>query len=254
MNSLENKVILITGGAGRLGASFSKAIIKSGGKVIVNDIDKSKGEKLIQELGKDNSMLYHGDLTKTSLIADLIKSGFKKFNKIDGAVYCAYPTSSNWGTALEELDPKSLREDLYNQLGLPILFSKEIIKFFREQGYGNLIHISSIQGISAPKFEHYISTNMVSPVEYSAIKSGIINITKYLSKYCKNQNIRINCISPGGIFSNQPDSFIKKYKEECFSKGILDPEDINGALLFLLSEESKYINGQNIVVDDGWSI
>jgi len=254
MNNLKNKVILITGAAGRLGLSFSKAIVERGGKVILNDVNKSKGNELIKELGEHNSMFYHGDLRSPNIIVDLISNGIEKFKKIDGTVYCAYPTSSNWGAKLEELNPESLRDDLYNQLGLPIIFSKEIIKFFRKQGYGNLIHISSIQGISAPKFEHYASTNMVSPIEYTAIKSGIINVTKYLAKYCKNQSIRVNCISPGGIFSNQPDTFIKKYRNECFSKGILDPEDINGALLFLLSEESKYINGQNIIVDDGWSV
>ena len=119
---------------------------------------------------------------------------------------------------------------------------------------GNLIHISSIQGISAPKFEHYIDTDMVSPIEYSAIKSGIISISRYLAKYYKHSNIRSNCISPGGILDNQPDEFLLNYNSECSSKGMLDSEDLCGSLLFLLSEESKYINGQNIIVDDGWSL
>ena len=95
---------------------------------------------------------------------------------------------------------------------------------------------------------------MVSPIEYSAIKSGIISITKYLAKYCKKDSIRVNCISPGGIKSDQPNIFLNKYKKDCATKGILDPSDLNGTLIYLLSEQSKYVTGQNIIVDDGWSL
>jgi NAD(P)-dependent dehydrogenase (short-subunit alcohol dehydrogenase family) len=93
---------------------------------------------------------------------------------------------------------------------------------------------------------------MISPIEYSAIKSGIISITKYLAKYCKGQNIRVNCISPGGIFDNQPEVFLEKYNSTCSSKGMMDAQDLNGTIVYLLSNMSKYINGQNIIIDDGW--
>tara|TARA_B100002051_G_C16158316_1_gene356901 strand:- start:114 stop:401 length:288 start_codon:yes stop_codon:yes gene_type:complete len=95
---------------------------------------------------------------------------------------------------------------------------------------------------------------MSSPIEYSAIKAGIISITKYLSKYYKNKNLRVNCVSPGGIYNNQTENFLNNYKKSCNSKGILNTEDILGTILFLISNNSLYINGQNIVVDDGWSL
>ena len=95
---------------------------------------------------------------------------------------------------------------------------------------------------------------MVSPIEYSAIKSGIIAITKYLSKYYKNNNIRVNVISPGGILDAQPKTFLKKYRSSCNDKGMLNMEDLIGTMVFLISEESRYINGQNIIVDDGWTL
>jgi len=110
------------------------------------------------------------------------------------------------------------------------------------------------KGVSPPKFDHYEGTNMTSPIEYSAIKSGVISITRWLSKYYKNKNIRVNCISPGGILDGQDKIFLEKYKESCNSKGMLDPKDISGSLLFLISDNSKYINGQNIIIDDGWTL
>ena len=117
-----------------------------------------------------------------------------------------------------------------------------------------MIHIASIQGVSSPKFEHYEGTDKTSPIEYTAIKSAIIAVVKYLAKYCKNENIRVNVISPGGILDDQPTDFLKKYADSCNSKGMLDSEDIVGALIFLLSDQSKFIHGQNIIVDDGWSL
>ena len=113
---------------------------------------------------------------------------------------------------------------------------------------------SSIQGISAPKFSHYNNTNMSSPIEYSAAKAGIINMTKYIAKFCEKKKIRVNCISPGGVLDNQPKKFIKRYKESCLSKGLLDSNDLNGIVEFLVSEKSNFINGQNIIIDDGWSL
>ena len=144
---------------------------------------------------------------------------------------------------------------MYNQLGATIILCQSIIKYFINKKRGNLILFSSIQGIRSPKFNHYHNLNMSSPIEYSAIKSGIISVSQYLAKYYKNKNIRINCISPGGIRDTKhPKLFIKRYKDSCNSKGLLDGSDLSGLVLFLLSNQSKYINGQNLVIDDGWSL
>jgi NAD(P)-dependent dehydrogenase (short-subunit alcohol dehydrogenase family) len=95
---------------------------------------------------------------------------------------------------------------------------------------------------------------MTMPVEYAAIKAAVIHLTKYMARYFKGCNIRVNALSPGGIYDKQCRSFVKKYNKLCLSKGLLDAADINGALLYLLSDMSKYVNGQNIIIDDGWTL
>jgi NAD(P)-dependent dehydrogenase (short-subunit alcohol dehydrogenase family) len=250
----ENQVVAITGAVGRIGSVFADSIVKNGGKVLLGDIAKEQGHKLERNLGVENALFFSEDLTIPENIDYFISEGLKKFRRLDAAVHCAYPTSNQWGTCFEELRPEGLKEDLFKQLGGAILLSQRMIHQFKKQGYGHLIHMSSIQGIATPKFEHYQSTEMVSPIEYSAIKSGIVSITRYLAKYCKGQNIRVNCISPGGILDNQPDSFLKHYRNSCNSKGMLDAGDITGTLLYLLSDQAKYVNGQNLVVDDGWTL
>lgn len=249
---INNLVVAISGGAGLIGSSFSRIIVKNGGKVIIGDLNDELGERLVSDLGEQNSLFIKGNLTDSNSIRNLLIKGLEKFGKIDAAVHCAYPVTKQWGTRFEDLESADLRTDLFNQLGGAIIFSQKLIQHFRKQGYGNLIHISSIQGVSSPKFEHYEGTDLISPIEYSAIKAGIIAITRYLAKYCKNQNIKVNCISPGGILKSQPEIFLKNYKKDCVSKGMLDTDDLTGTLVFLLSENSKYITGQNIIVDDGW--
>ena len=249
---LKDNIVAITGGAGLIGTAFSKAIIENGGRVIIGDISSKRGKDLQDEFGADKALFIKVNTSDTSSIDKFLELGKNHFGKIDSAIHCAYPRSEQWGTKFEGLKAGGLKDDLFNQLGGAILFSQRLISFYRDQGYGNLVHVSSIQGVSVPKFEHYEGTKMVSPIEYSAIKSGIISITKYLAKYCKNQNIRVNCISPGGILDNQPEVFLEKYNSTCSSKGMMDAQDLNGTIVYLLSNMSKYINGQNIIIDDGW--
>ena len=108
--------------------------------------------------------------------------------------------------------------------------------------------------MSSQNFEIYRNTKMTMPVEYAAIKSAIIHLTKYFASYFKNTGIRCNSISPGGILNDQPISFIESYNKLCHSKGMLSENDLSGVLVFLLSDESLYINGQNFIIDDGFSL
>jgi NAD(P)-dependent dehydrogenase (short-subunit alcohol dehydrogenase family) len=248
------KIIAISGASGMIGLSLSEALVKKGHYLFLGDIN-IKNIKELRNKYPEKINYAKSNLTKSSQIQKFIVAGVSKFKKIDSFVLCAYPKSKKWGSSFEELRENNLKNDLYNQLGSTIIFCQQIVKYFlKNKIKGNIILISSIQGFSAPKFEHYNKTKMTSPIEYSAIKSGIISITRYLAKYLKKKNIRINCISPGGILNNQPKSFIKAYKKSCTSKGLLAPEDISRVISFMLEKESNYINGQNIIVDDGWSL
>ena len=253
MNDLQDKTVLVTGAAGRLGKAFSRSIVTAGGKVLLNDTHPAV-EALADELGRDNARSVQADVTSAEGVEKTIGLCVENFGKMDAAVHAAYPRSAGWGTSFEALKPEHLYEDLNRQLGGAILLSQKAMRQFLEQGFGNLVHLASIQGIAAPKFEHYEGTAMTSPVEYTAMKHGILGLVKWLAKYHRQKNVRINCISLGGILDNQPAAFLKKYRDSCNSKGMLEPEDVCGTLLFLLSENSRFITGQNIVVDDGWSL
>ena len=251
---MDKKVVLITGAAGKLGESLSKSVLEKNGNIVIADINSDKLSKLAETLPSNRVLAQCCDASKKEDLMLLTELAFQKFGKIDAAIHSSYPKSKSWGTSFENLEFENLKDDLASHLGGALIFSQIMIKFFLRQKYGNLIHISSIQGVSTPKFEHYEGTNMISPIEYSAIKAGLISITRYLAKYYKGNNIRVNCISPGGIKDNQDEIFLRKYRESCNNKGMLDAQDISGLALFLISDDSLFINGQNIIVDDGWSL
>ncbi len=247
------KNIIIVGGCGQLGSNFAKYLSDLGHNVIISDSNKFDGDRLVKKIEK-NIKFIKCDVTKDKEIDSLIRSTKKILKSIDAVIYCAYPRSRGWGTNFRFLKRKYLNQDLNNHLGSSIIFSQKILNYFIKQKYGNLIHFSSIQGLGAPKFKHYVNTEINSPIEYSAMKAGIINMTKYLAKLYIKDNVRVNCISPGGIFNNQNKIFINNYKKSCGSKGMLNAEDLNGTISYLLSDESRYLTGQNIIIDDGWSL
>lgn len=255
---LKDKVIVITGGAGLIGKEFVKAVAENGGVAIIADISEDHGLKAIECIMKGNSK-FKLDFIKLNITSkDSLKSCIQfldtKYGRIDGLVNNAYPRNQNYGRHFFDVEYADFVENLGLNLGGYFTTSQQFAKYFQKQGYGNIINISSIYGVVAPKFEVYENTPMTMPVEYAAIKSGLIHLTKYMAKYFKGMNIKVNALSPGGIFDSQPEVFLAKYKEQCLNKGMLDKNDLRGTLVYLLSDMSQYVNGQNIIVDDGFCL
>lgn len=254
---LSKKVVVITGGAGLLGTEFSKSIAENNGIAIIADIDeqiaKESAEKLSTKLNKTVDYIFL-DITSKKSIDSAITSIIKKHKKIDALVNNAYPRNKNYGKDFFDVSYDDFIENINLNIGGYFLCSQIFAKYFKAHGSGNIINIASIYGVVAPKFNIYKESDMNMPVEYAVIKSSLIHLTKYLAKYLSNYNVRVNSISPGGIIDKQPQVFIDAYREECLQKGMLNVEDISGTLIFLLSELSEYVNGQNLIVDDGFTL
>lgn len=255
---LSQKVVVITGGAGLIGQSFVQAVVKSGGTAIIADINPIIGlevrGRLQNELSSENIDFVELDITSKESLKTSIKQLDEKYPTIDALVNNAYPRNNQYGRHFFDVGYDDFVENLGLNLGGYFIASQQFAEFFKAQGYGNIINIASIYGVVAPKFEIYKNTEMTTPVEYAAIKAGLIHLTKYMAKYFKGLNIRVNTISPGGIFADQPEEFLNAYHRECLNKGMLDQSDLTGTLIYLLSDMSKYVNGQNLIIDDGFSL
>ena len=256
---LDGRVVIITGAAGLLGKAFSREVARAGGTVILADINSKKGIELEQlingERGDERATFCQTDITSVVSIKRMITRVLGKFDRIDALVNNAYPRNEKYGRKLEDVTYKDFCENVNLHLGGYFLMTQQVAETMKKQGSGNVVDITSIYGCAAPRFELYAGTNMTVPVEYAATKAALINLTKYFAAYYAKYNIRVNSISPGGVFDHQPESFVRNYEQEVLiEKRMANPDDLTGALLFLLSDSSCYVTGQNLIVDGGWTI
>ncbi len=252
---LKDKKILVAGAAGLLGSELVKELIQQGAKVVAADINIERLQQRFSE-GYSNVNSSNVELKQIDLSnKDLVVSLFDSIDGLTGAVNCSYPRNKNYGKHFYDVAIEDFNENISLNLGSSFLFMQQCADHFNKNKTPfSLVNISSVYGIIAPKFDIYENTPMTMPVEYAAIKSGLIHLSKYVTKYVANSNFRVNVVSPGGIFDNQPSDFLKAYKDETFGKGMLDVKDVLGTIVFLLSSMSDLVNGQNIVVDDGFSV
>jgi NAD(P)-dependent dehydrogenase (short-subunit alcohol dehydrogenase family) len=244
---LKDKIIIVAGGQGLIGAAIVENISNKGGVVINGDI--------ALETSVENNT-FHLDITDTESIDACVQFAIGNRGRIDGLVNCAYPKTKDWGDLFENIKMDSWRKNVDMQMNSVFYFCRQVLKTMQEQHSGAIVNIGSIYGVVGNDFRLYEDYGGTSAAAYSAIKGGIINFTRYLASYYGKYNIRVNCVSPGGIkdIEKQHPSFIKKYENQVPLKRLGNPDDIAPAVSFLLSEEAKYITGQNLMVDGGWTI
>lgn len=243
MFSINDKVIVITGGNGLLGKQMVSTFREQGATVVAADI-------YFEEKSEDDFII---DITDENSVKEGVAAIVKKYNRIDGWVNNAYPRTKDWGNKFEDISPESWRKNVDMHLNGYFLCCQVVLEQMKNQRFGSLINMSSIYGLVGPDFTVYEGTEMTMPAAYSAIKGGLNNFTRYLASYYGAYQIRVNTVSPGGIFDNQPESFVNNYNKKVPMKRMGSPKDIVSAVYFLLTDDSSYVTGHNLVVDGGWS-
>ncbi|AOM76916.1 SDR family oxidoreductase [Pedobacter steynii] len=241
---LKDKIVIVTGGSGLIGKPIV-AHMKQNGAVVIN-----------AEINVETDWIegnYNCDVTDETSIAKLIDDVVGKFGRIDGLVNNAYPRTKDWGTKFEDIELKSWQQNVDMQMNAVFFICQKVLAQMKLQQSGAIVNISSIYGVVGNDFTIYEGYGGTSPAAYSAIKGGIINFSRYLSSYFGKDNIRINCVSPGGIKDAQHPSFIERYEYKSPLKRMGRPEEIAPAVTFLISDESSFITGHNLMVDGGWT-
>ncbi|MCO4799374.1 MAG: SDR family oxidoreductase [Colwelliaceae bacterium] len=254
-NQLENQKILVAGAGGLLGVKIVKNALQQGASIIAADIniDLMKKRFLSEGIEIESGTVEYVKLDVTN--ESDVKKLFKSKLDITGAVNSTYPRNKTYGAHFFDVSLESFNENISLHLGSAFLFTQQCAAYFEtNKAPFSLVNISSIYGVVAPKFDIYNGTSMTMPVEYAAIKSAIVHLNKYASAYVNDSKFRVNSVSPGGIFDSQPDDFLTAYKKSTHGKGMLDVEDVVGSILFLLSSQSRFITGQNVLIDDGFSL
>lgn len=251
---LEGEVAIVAGGAGLIGTAASEALAEHGATVVVADVADDRGPRLVRRLATDGKYL-SVDVTAEDSVTAMVDTVLDEFGRIDTLVNCAYPRNENYGQPYEDVGIDDWQENVGLHLGSCYLLSHAVSDVMRAQDAGgSIINFGSIYGVQAPDFSVYAGTEMTSPVEYSAIKGAIVNFTRYLASYLGGEGVRANAISPGGVFDEQPSTFVEAYESRTPLGRMADPDDLKGAVVFLASDASAYVTGHNLRVDGGWTI
>jgi len=268
--SMKGKVVIITGGTGLLGLEYAKILGSAGANIVLVDLDEIKCKKKAEELEKKfgNKMLgVKTDISNKKQVKSMVKKVEKEFGKIDVLINNAAfnAPADNKGSnfvSFEDYPLELWKKSIDVNLTGMFICSQEVIRLMiKEKVKGSIINISSIYGLVAPDQRIYSaithpddsSKKFVKPVDYSTTKSGVINFTRYLAAMYGRHSIRVNTLTPGGVWDNQDKNFVKEYSKKTVFGRMAEKTDYNGAILFLASDASKYMTGANLIVDGGWT-
>ncbi len=266
---IKNKNIVISGANGFLGKNLFETIIDLGGNPISLDLDdknilKSKFKKKILA----RKLTYKVDITNESQIKSTISQIHKKFKKIDGLVNLAalaMPQMKNdkgYFESFENYNSHHWNKSLKINLSGTFLVTQNVIKIMSKNKSGSIINMSSDVAVISPDHSIYLpdtkinykGVNFNTPIPYVVSKTAILGFTRYLATLYAKKNIRVNSISPSGVFNKQPIKFVKKLSSKIPLGRMAKPHEINNAIIYLLSDASSFTTGSNMIIDGGRTI
>lgn len=265
--SLSNKVAVVTGGAGLIGAEFCKTLAEAGASVAVVDLNASSTQAIVDTLTKSgfNALGIAADITNPASVNAMVEKVISTFGRLDILVNSAALDPKFDATALEKGIAPGAFEDYpladwnaamnVNLTGM-FLVTQACVKPMLKNKKGSIINICSTYGLNGPDQRIYIKDGKrvaYKPVYYTVTKAGALGFTKYLAAYYAETEIRVNALTPGGVFNNHEEYFVKNYSAKTILGRMAKKDEMNGALLFLASDASSYMTGNNLIVDGGWT-
>jgi NAD(P)-dependent dehydrogenase (short-subunit alcohol dehydrogenase family) len=243
-------MVIVVGSSGLLGSAVLRHLHSLG----IDCLAVDKSPKNTNDKNENGARYFQVDICNEDQLRIVIDTLVSQGTVLDCVINFAYPKGKAYGKQLDEVSYQDFTDDVSLHIGAFFNVMKIFGQHFAKQRRGHVISIASIYGFQAPDFEIYHDTPMTMPVQYAATKAAIINLNRYFASYYKRSGVRFNCVSPGGVENNQPLSFVKNYEKKTGSLGLLRPESLNGLIEFLISDKANYINGENIVIDDGFSV
>lgn len=236
--------MIVTGGSGLIGSEVMRELRDKGYRPVNFDLSVQN------DLGNGTCQC---DITNPESVNRAIKEVVDAYGSIDGLVNNAYPRTSDWGKPVDEILIESWKKNVDMQMNSVFYITQQVLQQMVERKSGSVVNIASIYGVVGNDPTLYENTGISAPAAYSAIKGGLINLTRYLASHYGQHGIRVNALSPGGIFDHQDPKFVEAYERRVPMRRMGTPNDIAPVVQFLLSDDAKYVTGQNIVVDGGYT-
>lgn len=251
--SVEGQVVVLTGACGLVGRTLAKAFHERSAKLVLVDLRESGPEQLARDLGGDTIGVVC-DVSLASEVADLVTAAYDRFGRVDVLVNAHQHKPEGFLEAQAESFPEELWDAIIDaNLKGTFLSCRAFGQRMLKDGRGSIINLASTYGLVSSNPGLYEDNSMGNPVAYSASKGGIIMLTKYLGVHWAARGVRVNCISPHGIWNHHEEGFESRFSAMSPMGRMMRVEEIVGATLFLASDASTYITGSNLLADGGWS-
>jgi NAD(P)-dependent dehydrogenase (short-subunit alcohol dehydrogenase family) len=258
--SLSGRTIVITGGGGILGQRMTAAMVAAGANVAVIDQNLAKATHSAEaSAGAGRALPFAVDITDSAAMRAVLPAINQALGPVHGLVNNAATKSANFFEPFETFPIDDWNEVMGVNLTGAMICSQVFGASMAERGEGSIVNTLSIYGIVAPDQRIYEGSEyeghaINTPAVYSASKAGLWGLTRYLSSYWGHRNVRVNALTPGGVFSGQNRAFVDRYSARVPMGRMAKATEMSGALVFLLSNASSYITGQNITVDGGLTV
>jgi len=250
-------VAVITGGTGVLGMEFAKVLAEHGANTVLADVDATKcsqcAEEILKASGK-RSLGVRTDVSNQEDVASLMRSAEETFGRIDILINNAAAQPPGFCTAFEEYPLDLWNRVMAVNLTAQFLTTRAVAPIMLRQNRGSVINIASTYGVVGPNQHIYEGTNFNTPAIYSTSKAGVLGLTRYLATYWAEKGIRVNSVTPGGVFRGHTDPFLKNYCQRVPMGRMAKQDELRGAIVYLASDASSYVTGHNLVVDGGWTV
>jgi 2-deoxy-D-gluconate 3-dehydrogenase len=265
---LKGRAAVVTGGAGLLGAEFCRTLAEAGAAVAVVDLNGGAAKRVADALTKDGyrAVGLAVDITQPDSVKGLLASVLSDFGRLDVLVNsAALDPKFDSEAASKGIAPGGFEDYPLDQWNAALnvnltgmfLITQACVKPMIERGRkGSIINICSTYGLNGPDQRIYVKEGKrvaFKPVYYTVTKAGVLGFTKYLAAYYAGMEIRVNALTPGGVFNDHEEYFVKNYSAKTILGRMARRDEMNGALLFLASDASSYMTGGNLVVDGGWT-
>lgn len=257
--SMKNKVALITGGGGHIALAMSEAILESGGRVLLVDMNQDRLDQSKAILEKqfnvqvDCLRIDLENQKEIETVPSYVESHYGRLDVlINNAGFVGDTKLEGWCVPFEDQSIETWRRAVEVNLNSAFYLSKLLTPLMKKTGNASVINVGSIYGMVGPDMGIYEGTTMGNPAAYAASKGGLIHLSKWMSTVLA-PDIRVNSMTPGGVFRNQAEAFHAAYLKKTPLKRMATEEDFKGATIYLASNLSSYVTGHNLVIDGGWT-
>jgi NAD(P)-dependent dehydrogenase (short-subunit alcohol dehydrogenase family) len=251
--AVDGRVVVLTGACGLIGKTLAKSLRERGARLALVDLEVARPQDVAEAIG-GGAIGLKCDVSRSAEVAGLVTVVQERFGRVDILINNHQHKPMGFTSAQPETFPEELWDAILDvNLKGTFLTCRDFGQVMLQQGRGNIINIASTYGVVSSNPSLYQGNTLGNPVAYSASKGGVIMLSKYLGSYWASRGVRVNCVTPHGVWNDHEPAFVERFCDKSPMHRMMTADEVVGAVLFLASEASSYATGSNLLIEGGWT-